>query len=62
MSSAIAFSFAWIFFFNDHFLLFILASVATNHKTVTESDVLNKFARVLKYAPDKIGTGVVERW
>ena len=28
--------------FNDHFLLFILASVAANHKTATESDVLKK--------------------
>ena len=33
----------WFFlFFNDHFLLFILASVATNHKTAAESDVLKK--------------------
>ena len=36
-------------FVNDHFLLFILASVAANHKTTTESDVLNKIAEVLKY-------------
>ena len=47
--------------FNDHFLLFILASVAANHKTATESDVLNKIAGVLKYAHEKIGAGVVER-
>ena len=53
-------SFAW-FFFNDHFLLFILASVAANHKTATESDLLNNIAGVLKYAHDKIGAGVVER-
>ena len=53
----------WFFlFFNDHFLLFILASVAANHKTDTESDVSNKIAGVLKYAHDKIGAGVVERW
>ena len=48
-------------FFNDHFLLFILASVAANHKTATKSHVLNKIAGVLKYAPDKIDAGVVER-
>ena len=48
-------------FFNDHFLLFILASVAANHKTATKSYVLNKIAGVLKYAPDKIGAGVVEK-
>ena len=42
-------------FFNDHFLLFILASPAANHKTATEADVLNK--TLLKYAPDKIGAG-----
>ena len=52
----------FFFFLNDHFLLFILASVAANHKTVTESDVLNKTAGVLKYGPEKIGAGVVERW
>ena len=46
--------------FNDHFLLFIVASIATNHKTATESDVLNKIAGVLKYAHDKIGAGFVE--
>ena len=40
-------------FFNDHFLLFVLASAAANHKTATKADVLNKI--VLKYAPDKIG-------
>ena len=51
-----------LFFFNYHFLLFILASVAANHKTTTESDVLNKIAGVLKYAHEKIGAGVVERW
>ena len=49
-----------------HFLwslsLFILASVAANYKTATESDVLNKIARVLKYSPDKISARVVERW
>ena len=45
----------FIFFFNDHFLLFVLASVAANHKTATEADVLNKI--LLKYAPDKIGAG-----
>ena len=57
-SSAIAFSFAWVFnFFNDHFLLFVLASVVPNHKTATETDVLNKIARTLKCAPDKIGAG-----
>ena len=49
-------------FFNDHFLLFILTSVAANHNTATESDVLNKVAGVLKYAHDKIVAGVVERW
>ena len=32
---------------------FIYSShVAANHKTATESDVLNKIAGVLKYAPD----------
>ena len=51
----------FFFFFNDHFLLFILASVEANHKTDTESDVLNKIVGVLKYAHDKIGVGVVER-
>ena len=55
-------SFAWFFsFFNDQFLLFILASVATNHKTTTESDLLNNIPRVWKYAHDKIGAGVMER-
>ena len=51
------------FFFNDYFLLatVLLASVATNHKTAAESDMLNKIAGVLKYAPDKIDAGVVER-
>ena len=55
-SSAIALSFAsFLHFFNDHLLLFVLASVVINHKTATEVDVLNKI--VLKYAPDKIGPG-----
>ena len=51
------------FFFKNHFLSFVLvlASVAANHKTVTESDVLNKIDGVLKYAPNKTGAGVVER-
>ena len=48
-------------FFNDHFLLFVLASVLANHKTATEADVLNKIAGVLKYAPDKIGAGGHEK-
>ena len=48
-------------FFNDCFLLFILASVAANHKIATESDVLNKIAGVLKYPHDKTGVAVVER-
>ena len=62
-SSTIAFSFAWFFhFFNDYFLLYILASVAANHKSATESDVQNKIAGVLKCAHDKISAGVVERW
>ena len=62
-SSAIAFKFCLIFsFFNDHFLLFILASVAANHKTATESDLLNHIAGVSKYAHDKIDPGAVERW
>ena len=62
-SSAVALSFAWFcLFFNDNFLLFILASVPANHKTATESDVLNKIAGVLKYDHGKIGAGVVERW
>ena len=47
-------------FFNDNFLLFILASVAANHKTATESDLLNNIAGVLKYAYEKIGAGVME--
>ena len=56
-------SFTWfLLFFNDPFLLFILASVAANHKTATESDLLNNIAGVLKYAHEKIGAGVVERW
>ena len=63
-SSAIAFKFCLIFFlfYNYHFLLFILASVAANHKTATESELLNNIAGVLKYAHDKIGAGVVEKW
>ena len=52
----------FFFFFNDYFLLFILAGVAANHKTATESDAWNKIAGVLKYAHGKIGAGVVERW
>ena len=56
-------SFAWFFsFFNYHFLLFILASVAANQKTATESDLLSNIAGVLKYAHDEIGAGIVERW
>ena len=54
-------SFAWVFFFNDHFFLFILASASANHKTATDSDLLNNIAGVLKYAHDKIGAGVMER-
>ena len=52
----------FFFFINDHFILFILASVAANRKTATESDMLSKTAGVLKYGPEKIGAGVVERW
>ena len=48
-------------FFNDPFLLFILAKVAANHKAATASDLLNNVAGVLKYAHDKIGAGFVER-
>ena len=58
----------FIYIYN-HFLLFIVASVAANHKSNTElqcveenRSVLNKTAGVLKYGPDKIGAGVVERW
>ena len=55
-SSAIALSFAsFLHFFDDHFLVFVLASIAINHKATTEADVLNEI--VLKYAPDKIGAG-----
>ena len=62
-SSAIALKFCLIFsFFNDHFLLFILASVAANHKTAYESDLLNNIAGVLNYHHGKIGAGVMERW
>ena len=39
------------------FLLFVPVSVVANHKTATEADVMNKIARILKYAPDKIGAG-----
>ena len=39
----------------------ILASVAANHKTTTESDLLNNIAGVLKYTHDKIGAGIVKR-
>ena len=39
----------------------VLASVAANHK-ITETKVLNKIAGLLKYAPNKIGAGVVGRW
>ena len=46
---------------NKHFLFFILTSVAANHKTATESDLLNNIAGVWKYNHDKIGVGVVER-
>ena len=61
-SSAIAFTFCLICsFFHDRFLLFILASVADNHKTATESDLLNNIAGVLKYTHNKFGAGVVER-
>ena len=61
-SSAIAFKFCLIFsFVNDHFLFSNLASVAANHKTATESDLLNNIAGVLKYAHEKIGAEVVER-
>ena len=49
------------YFFNDQFLLFILASVAANHKTATESDLLNNVAGVLKYAHDKIDAGFMDR-
>ena len=54
-SSAVTFSFAWfLHFFNDHFLLFVLASVIA----ATKADMLNKIAGVLKYSPDKIDSGV----
>ena len=56
-------SFAWFFlFFNGHFISFILAYVAAHYKTATESDLLNNMAGVLKYAHDKIGAGIMERW
>ena len=55
---AVAFSFVWFFhFFNDHSLLFVLASVVDNRKTTTKADVLNKITGTLNYAPDKIGAG-----
>ena len=61
-SFAIAFKFSLIFsFLNHHFLSFILASAAANHKTANESDLLSNIAGVLQYAHDKIGAGVVER-
>ena len=44
-------------FFNDHFLLFILASVAANQKIATDSDLWNNIARVLKYAMTKFMLG-----
>ena len=53
-------SFAWFFFFfNDHLFiwLFILASVAFNSKTATESDMLNNIAGVLKYVMTKLVLG-----
>ena len=54
-------SIAWFFFFfNDHFILFILASLDANDKTATESELLNNIAGV-KYAHNKISAGVVER-
>ena len=37
--------FAW---FNDHFLLLILASVATNHKTTNESDLVEQYCWSIK--------------
>ena len=43
------------------FLLIVLASVVANHKTTTEAEVLNKIAGILKYTPDKIGAGIVEK-
>ena len=56
---AVKFACVWFIwknrFFNEHFLLFILASVVANHKTTTNADVLNKIAWVLKCAPGKIG-------
>ena len=60
--SAIAFSFAqFLHFFNDHFLLFVLASGVNNHKTAIEANVLNKIGGVLKYTPDTIGAGGCEK-
>ena len=35
-------------FVEFHCLLFVLASVAANHKIATKADVLNKIAGVLK--------------
>ena len=50
----------FFFFFIDHFILFILASLDANDKTATESELLNNIAGV-KYAHNKISAGVVER-
>ena len=49
-------------FVEFHFLLFVLADVAANHKTTTEEEVLDKIAGELKNAPDKIDAAFVERW
>ena len=55
-SSAIAFGFAqFLKFFNDHFLLFVIATAST------EADVLKKIDGVLKYVFGKIGAGVVRK-
>ena len=40
----------------------LIVSVAANHKTATESDLLNNIAGVLKYVHNKTGAGIVERW
>ena len=62
-SSATAFRFTWFFhFFTYCLVLLVPASVAANHKTATEAEVLNKIAGMLKYTPNKFGAGVVERW
>ena len=61
-SSAIAFGFAQFFnFFNDHFLLFVIATASAKHNTATEVDVLKKIDGVLKYARGKISAGVVRK-